>query len=372
MSTLRRRLMLGGKSLPYDAEIMYLQSDGNAYIDTQYAQKDVSKFSIKYYNTSSGSPSWGNAMGCRTSTSSNEFLVCNASRGIISIGSRNTSMGNTVSRINEIIYNGGSSISVNGTSKSVGTSSLSRTDSVVLFANRDNGRVIEIQAGRIYYVKLEGNGKSLDLILVRVGNVGYMYDKVSGKLFGNMGTGNFVLGNDKLPLPDNLVWVQLYNTSTGKFGVNRYVPIYGIIQKQSASSSSTNRMGYTWRKNELYYSNDEGINGSGWNSITISGDDTTLFHLWLDPYNRNVAYKDEKSGGSGWQSYSSYPQETVELVNGSSVTSILIADADSDEILYFGEAQRYSNPEYFYVRIKQEDYNANGYTISIGERIPAL
>jgi hypothetical protein len=36
-----------------------------------------------------------------------------------------------------------------------------------------------------------------DFIPVRVGNVGYMYDKVSGQLFGNSGTGNFILGPDK-------------------------------------------------------------------------------------------------------------------------------------------------------------------------------
>ena len=37
----------------------------------------------------------------------------------------------------------------------------------------------------------------MDLIPVRVGQVGYMYDKVSRQLFGNSGTGNFILGNDK-------------------------------------------------------------------------------------------------------------------------------------------------------------------------------
>lgn len=36
----------------------------------------------------------------------------------------------------------------------------------------------------------------LDLIPVRVGQTGYMYDKVSKKLLGNSGTGNFILGND--------------------------------------------------------------------------------------------------------------------------------------------------------------------------------
>lgn len=35
-----------------------------------------------------------------------------------------------------------------------------------------------------------------DYIPVRVGNVGYMYDQVSGQLFGNSGTGDFILGPD--------------------------------------------------------------------------------------------------------------------------------------------------------------------------------
>jgi hypothetical protein len=35
-----------------------------------------------------------------------------------------------------------------------------------------------------------------DFIPVRKGDVGYMYDRVSGQLFGNAGTGAFVLGSD--------------------------------------------------------------------------------------------------------------------------------------------------------------------------------
>ena len=50
---------------------------------------------------------------------------------------------------------------------------------------------------RIYSVQFIDNDEViLDLIPVRVGQVGYMYDKVSGQLFGNSGTGNFILGND--------------------------------------------------------------------------------------------------------------------------------------------------------------------------------
>ena len=36
----------------------------------------------------------------------------------------------------------------------------------------------------------------MDLIPVRVGTTGYMYDTVSGELFGNAGTEEFILGSD--------------------------------------------------------------------------------------------------------------------------------------------------------------------------------
>lgn len=42
----------------------------------------------------------------------------------------------------------------------------------------------------------EYNNLIMDLIPVRIGDIGYMYDKVSGKLFGNEGTGEFILGPD--------------------------------------------------------------------------------------------------------------------------------------------------------------------------------
>lgn len=51
---------------------------------------------------------------------------------------------------------------------------------------------------RIYscYVKV-GDTVVYDLIPVRVEQVGYLYDRISGELFGNSGTGNFTIGNDK-------------------------------------------------------------------------------------------------------------------------------------------------------------------------------
>ena len=49
----------------------------------------------------------------------------------------------------------------------------------------------------LYWEKIRLNDILVfDGIPVRVGTVGYIYDRVSGQLFGNLGTGDFVLGPD--------------------------------------------------------------------------------------------------------------------------------------------------------------------------------
>lgn len=70
---------------------------------------------------------------------------------------------------------------------------------IYLFHLMSNGSFVA-QKGimRIYSCKIwEDETIVRDFIPVHVGNVGYLYDKVSGKLFGNAGTGDFVLGPDK-------------------------------------------------------------------------------------------------------------------------------------------------------------------------------
>ena len=48
------------------------------------------------------------------------------------------------------------------------------------------------------HIKIQmGDNHVRDFIPVRVVTVGYMYDRVSGQLFGNAGTGAFIIGPDK-------------------------------------------------------------------------------------------------------------------------------------------------------------------------------
>ena len=50
---------------------------------------------------------------------------------------------------------------------------------------------------KVYSFRLDKAGERvLDLVPVRIDDVGYMYDRVSGRLFGNAGSGKFLLGPD--------------------------------------------------------------------------------------------------------------------------------------------------------------------------------
>jgi hypothetical protein len=67
-------------------------------------------------------------------------------------------------------------------------------------------------SGNYYYFKIYRNDVLVfDGIPVRIGATGYMYDRVSGQLFGNSGTGNFVLGPDVVPTPDKPIDIWCNN-----------------------------------------------------------------------------------------------------------------------------------------------------------------
>ena len=71
------------------------------------------------------------------------------------------------------------------------------TDSprICLFSGRDSSFVGFV--GRIYYFKATYNNQLvLDLVPVRKGNVGMMYDKVTGAVYKNTSTGTFIVGPD--------------------------------------------------------------------------------------------------------------------------------------------------------------------------------
>lgn len=66
---------------------------------------------------------------------------------------------------------------------------------ILLFAT--NSIYITKMDIKLYSFKIRHKDTLLrDMIPIREGNIGYMYDKASGQLFGNLGSGKFILGPD--------------------------------------------------------------------------------------------------------------------------------------------------------------------------------
>ena len=184
-------------NLPYDKEVLYLESTGTQYINTGITCNTVGvSFSWELYaqsvsNSSTAVFHWfigdavpfimGGAYGDNTPQytfyPSGTYVQNGVSFADFTLGQKY-----------EPIYHYGT---INGNS--------SYTNSLKLFArNENNGSVSSGGAKRIMYCKITSSGTlSRDFIPVRIGTTGYMYDKVSGSLFGNVGTGFFTLGADK-------------------------------------------------------------------------------------------------------------------------------------------------------------------------------
>ena len=193
------------KSLPYDAEVEYLQGDGVARImlDDRYATEKryigigITEESYTGRFAGAGSGRRMNYVGA----SSGRIEANNNGSTIVSVD------GATPYKCYDYIADGVNvSISLDGnvlSSKETTVKIPYVANKMELFAIRGVGSPTEIVGtwtGLCYYFKLvtvEGE-TVLDLIPVRKDGVGYMYDRVSWKLYGNAaGTGAFVIGPDK-------------------------------------------------------------------------------------------------------------------------------------------------------------------------------
>lgn len=191
--------------LPYDAEIEYLEGDGNQYIDTGFIPDDTCGMYIEVcsngYNGSSQ-----HIFGCiGDSTDSRwniNYAIYNQSNRIVVNwnGANNTDLYNTPYTFDEIKNNylNSRKAYVNDIQVRASSATLKSINrSAYLFASHISSGYANPLPGRIGFLKIsKGYDIIMDFIPVRVGQVGYMYDRVSKQLFGNAGTGSFILGND--------------------------------------------------------------------------------------------------------------------------------------------------------------------------------
>ena len=116
--------------------------------------------------------------------------------GTVSIGNRRSNLGFNTLGVHTISFDGETIVTIDGIAITIEKDTITNNiGNIVLFgiSQGETTTVIQLQTGKIYYCSF---GTSRNFIPVRVGQVGYMYDTVSGQLFGNDGTGDFILGPD--------------------------------------------------------------------------------------------------------------------------------------------------------------------------------
>lgn len=197
MSIFRRRLMM--HSRPYDAEVEYLESDGSAYINTNIKPKNTYTFDFKVAMLQSNYNCvfWGCRSSGNTSTVGMQcYLNLNSNQygdGILHL---------FTTRIDaETNWSSGAGMTIGTMYTYSGITCSSdmydMTYPITLFALNSIGTInASVGICRIGGWTAYNNGvKVMELIPVRKDNVGYMYDKVSGQLFGNANSGGaFICG----------------------------------------------------------------------------------------------------------------------------------------------------------------------------------
>jgi hypothetical protein len=196
--------------LPYDAEVQYLSSNGSQWVDTGFAPTFPSNLEYKarvlFPNTTNRI-----IMGLQGGM---YFGVVNGKLqpGLGGTSTVNASVSANTEHDFDIVYHltqpttqfqsqiDWSMDSLSGTTASELYNFKPADAPVWIFTANDASGLRG--ASRVYSFQILVNGTAVrDYIPVRVGSgssaVGYLFDRVSGTLFGNAGTGNFAIGPDK-------------------------------------------------------------------------------------------------------------------------------------------------------------------------------
>lgn len=224
MNILNRRRQMGGSALPYDAEIEYLESIGKQYIDTGILAKLTNSYKIdcEVVNLDNNRKIiCGSYIGQGDKSLAVEFGGTSNQkpgilRGWVQQGNVNVNLWTTQALLLNTNINvywewnsntkklkieaSDGQTSVNDTSDTLNVT-LSDATSQTFWLFKDHRtsstNVIEYPL-RIKHLKLYENDILVrNFIPVRVGQVGYMFDKITHTLYGNAGTGSFILGPDK-------------------------------------------------------------------------------------------------------------------------------------------------------------------------------
>lgn len=201
MKVYTRRQLMMEMGRPYDAEIEYLESTGTQYIDTNFIPDANSAAHIIWSPTGRTNDGY---FGSRSTEFDGKYRFCgttfeSGAKFAFAMTYFEWPAGRIVLNINSIYdcYAENGKYIINGTEYSSNKVNDFQGSSFNVFNYKSSIQWV-LSKMRCYALKLYSDGNIVrDMIPVRVGTTGYLYDKVSMKLFGNAGTGSFVLGPDK-------------------------------------------------------------------------------------------------------------------------------------------------------------------------------
>ena len=190
--------------LPFDAECEYVTFPAGAYVDPEIVDIGLpnaydidARIRIPTY----GSFRFGN---WREDDQTKSFMIFNYSGGGYKLCKYWADSGSGIAQTSDFfqIKTQSNSYTLNGTTRTCTPTTTVRENASFIICGLDNkvdgqkgGSEVDID---IAYFRFIGNTVLRDLVPVRVGQVGYLYDKISGRLFGSaVGSIPLVPGPDK-------------------------------------------------------------------------------------------------------------------------------------------------------------------------------
>lgn len=195
MSLLRRMMLMNQNEsvepmLPYDSEVTYIRSTGTQYIDLDYTCTANTIITITMLL--GAVTKQGRIIGCSSGyfesyiNGSNGFAFASGGKTNASTVTANTTTQRTITINNTTAkgYIGNSSVNL--------TKNTATYFGSMYLCSRPTASDTNISCD-IFSASVTDSSLVRDLIPVRVGTSGYLYDKVSGRLLGN---GDFLVGED--------------------------------------------------------------------------------------------------------------------------------------------------------------------------------
>ena len=184
---------------PYDAEVEYLESTGTQYIDIGIVPDASTGISVICESSSSADTY---VAGLRETSGNTRWGIGHDTNGYYyGYGGFGASIVNSTKVTASLNWKADGKFSVTdgviSNSLTLPTFSFVPTLNVRLFGAIRTYSTPYKWSGKIYGVKIsQGADIIMDMKPVRIGNIGYMYDRITGALLGNNGTGDFLLGRD--------------------------------------------------------------------------------------------------------------------------------------------------------------------------------